>query len=197
MNKQRCEWCVKSDIEREYHDNEWGQPATSDRVLFEFLTLEAAQAGLSWITILKKRDGYRRCFADFDPQAVAAYTEKDAERLLEDASIVRNRKKIEAAISNARIFLEIASKHGSFARWFWNFNDGKPVINHWIEMAQVPATTPLSDTIAKELKRLGFKFLGSTVIYAHMQATGMVNDHVVSCFRHAQIKELCNKGLSF
>lgn len=196
MTKQRCDWCVKSDIERDYHDKEWGVPATDDKTQFEFITLEAAQAGLSWITILKKREGYRKCFAGFDPEAVASFTQDDVERLMLDASIVRNRKKIESAISNARLFLELAAKHGSFSRWYWSFCDGKPVVNSWSDSRLVPATSPLSDTIAKELKRLGFKFLGSTVMYAHMQATGMVNDHLTSCFRHKELAELAKKGIS-
>lgn len=197
MNKNRCLWCVKSDIERQYHDTEWGVPATDDRTQFEFITLEAAQAGLSWLTILKKREGYRKCFSGFDAEAVARFTDADVERLMQDASIVRNRKKIESAISNARLFLDIAAKHGSFARWFWSFCDGRPIMNHWADMKDIPATSPLSDAIAKEMKRLGFKFLGSTVLYAHMQATGMVNDHVTSCFRHQEICEMAQKGPSF
>lgn len=196
MDKTRCSWCIKSDIERDYHDKEWGVPAVDDKTQFEFLTLESAQAGLSWITILKKREGYRKCFADFEPEAVARFGAADVERLLLDAAIVRNRKKIESAISNARIFLEVAEKHGGFSRWFWSFCDGRPVVNSWKDAAQVPPTSPLSDKIAKELKRLGFKFLGSTVIYAHMQATGMVNDHLTSCFRHKELSKLAKKGLN-
>lgn len=197
MHKERCAWCLKSELERNYHDKEWGVPATDDKTQFEFLTLEAAQAGLSWLTILKKREGYRRCFANFDPAAVAAFGPADVERLLQDAGIVRNRKKIESAISNARIFLELAARHGSFARWFWAFCDAKPVVNRWTDLAQVPATSPLSDAVAKEMKRLGFKFLGSTVLYAHMQATGMVNDHVLSCFRHRELAALAERGALF
>lgn len=185
-DKTRCAWATRTDIEKTYHDTEWGMPAYTDAVQFEFLVLESAQAGLSWLTILKKRDGYRRCFANFDPAAVAAFTEKDTARLLGDPGIVRNRKKIESAIGNARIFLDLAAKHGSFANYIWSFMDGKPIVNVWKEMTEVPAVTPLSDAIAKEFKRLGFKFLGSTVIYAHMQATGMVNDHLRSCFRHKE-----------
>lgn len=196
MQKKRCDWCVRSEIERDYHDREWGVPALDDRTQFEFIILESAQAGLSWLTILKKRDGYRRCFAEFNPEAVAAFTDEDVERLLLDASIVRNRKKIESCISNARLFLELAAKHGSFARWFWAFCDGRPVLNHWREPGQVPATSPLSDAISKEFKRLGFKFLGSTVVYAHMQATGMVNDHLVGCFRHQELSVLTHDGIN-
>ena len=183
----RCPWSLRSDIEIVYHDQEWGAPRRDDRGQFEFLILESAQAGLSWTTILRKREGYRKAFAGFDPVKVAAFGPADVERLMADSGIVRNRKKIEAAIGNARLFLELAAKHGSFSNYIWNFVDGRPLVNHWREMGEVPATTPLSDAIAKECKKLGFKFLGSTVLYAHMQATGMVNDHLVSCFRHAEL----------
>jgi len=185
-DKNRCAWAVKSDIERVYHDTEWGVPRMDDAGQFEFLILESAQAGLSWVTILRKREGYRQAFAGFDPVKVAAFTGKDVERLLQNPGIVRNRKKIESAVSNARIFLELAAKHGSFSSYIWRFVDGKPIVNKWKNMADVPATTPVSDAIAREFKRLGLKFLGSTVIYAHMQATGMVNDHLTSCFRHGE-----------
>ncbi len=179
----RCPWCMKSELERRYHDEEWGAPRRDDAGQFEFLTLESAQAGLSWATILKKREGYRKAFAGFDPARVAAFTERDVERLLQDPGIVRNRLKVAAAVHNARLFLEVAARHGSFGNYLWDFVDGRPVRNAWQEPSQVPATTPLSDKAAKEFKRLGFKFLGSTVLYAHMQATGLVNDHLVSCFR--------------
>jgi DNA-3-methyladenine glycosylase I len=185
-DRTRCPWAIKSDIERAYHDTEWGVSRKDDAGQFEFLLLESAQAGLSWVTILRKREGYRRAFAGFNPEAVAAFTEKDVLRLLADASIVRNRKKIESAIANARVFLDLAAKHGSFSKYIWSFVDDRPIVNAWSEIAEIPATTVLSDTIAKEFKRLGFKFLGSTTLYAHMQATGMVNDHLVSCFRHAE-----------
>lgn len=182
----RCAW-ARTPNEITYHDTEWGVPRYDDAAQFEFLLLEAAQAGLSWSTILNKRDGYRRAFAGFDPVRVAAYTVEDVERLMQDSSIVRNRKKIESAVSNARCFLEVAAKHGSFGAFLWGFVDGRPLVNTWNAMEQVPPTTPLSDTVAKELKRLGFKFMGSTIVYAHMQATGLVNDHLVSCFRHAEL----------
>jgi DNA-3-methyladenine glycosylase I len=185
-DKIRCAWSIKSELERAYHDTEWGVPRLDDAGQFEFLVLESAQAGLSWSTILKKREGYRRAFAGFDPVQVAAFTEQDVARLLQDEGIIRNRKKIESAIGNARLFLELAAKHGSFSRYIWRFVDGKPIINHWQEMTEIPATTPLSDTIAKEMKRMGFKFMGSTILYAHMQATGMINDHLTCCFRHAE-----------
>jgi DNA-3-methyladenine glycosylase I len=173
-----------------YHDEEWGVPRYDDLGQFEFLTLESAQAGLSWNTILNKREGYRRCFAEFSPEKVATFTERDVQRLLADASIVRNRKKIESAIHNARLFLDISAKHGGFCKWFWRFTDGKPIQNAWKTMQEVPATTPLSDTIAKEMKTLGFKFMGSTIVYAHMQAAGMVNDHLTTCFRYEQIRSV-------
>ena len=194
MDVIRCPWSDKGDMGTVYHDAEWGVPRYDDAGQFEFLTLEAAQAGLSWNTILRKREGYRRCFAGFDPEKLVRFTQKDVERLMGDASIIRNRKKIESAINNARRFLEVVEKHGSFCRWFWRFTDGKPIHNNWTEAAQVPATAPLSDAIAKELKKLGFSFLGSTVIYAHMQATGMINDHLVSCFRHAEVRGLAGDG---
>jgi DNA-3-methyladenine glycosylase I len=173
-----------------YHDEEWGVPRFDDAGQFEFLTLEAAQAGLSWSTILNKRESYRRCFAGFAPEQVVRFTPADVERLMGDSGIVRNRRKIESAISNARLFLEIVAKHGSFCAWFWDFVDGKPVQNAWKTMAEVPPTSPLSDKIAKAMKKMGFKFMGSTILYAHMQATGMVNDHLTSCFRYEQVRAL-------
>ncbi|MDR2051083.1 MAG: DNA-3-methyladenine glycosylase I [Deltaproteobacteria bacterium] len=194
MEKTRCGWAVGSDLEIRYHDEEWGVPRYDDLGQFEFLTLESAQAGLSWRTILKKREGYRRCFAGFNPERVACFTESDIDRLLADTSIVRNRKKIESAVANARLFLDIASRNGSFCKWFWGFVDGKPVQNAWKSMRDVPPTTPLSDTIAGEMKKLGFKFMGSTIVYAHMQATGMVNDHLTSCFRYEDVRALSQGG---
>ncbi len=194
MDKQRCPWGDKGDMGTVYHDEEWGVPRYGDDLQFEFLTLEAAQAGLSWNTILRKREGYRTCFAGFDPQKVARFTQTDVERLMMDASIVRNRKKIESAINNARRFLEMAEAHGSFCNWFWRFTEGRPIWNAWTEAAQVPATTPLSDRIAKEMKKLGFSFMGSTVVYAHMQGIGMINDHLVSCFRHQEVQALAGDG---
>jgi DNA-3-methyladenine glycosylase I len=190
MEKTRCGWATGPDLMISYHDEEWGVPRYDDLGQFEFLTLESAQAGLSWSTILKKRDGYRRCFAGFDPEQVARFTERDVNRLMADASIVRNRKKIESAIGNARIFLDIAEKNGSFSKWIWSFVDGKPVQNVWKDMRELPPTSSLSDAIAREMKKLGFKFMGSTIVYAHMQATGMVNDHLTSCFRHGQVRAL-------
>lgn len=183
----RCPWAGRTPLETAYHDAEWGVPQKNDRRLFEFLILETAQAGLSWSTILAKREGYRRCFAGFDPEAVAHFTQNDVERLMQDPRIIRNRKKIECAVSNARCFLDLAAAHGSFSTYIWGFVAGTPIRNTWKSPAEVPATTPLSDAASKELKRLGFKFLGSTVLYAYMQATGLVNDHLVSCFRHAEV----------
>ncbi|MDR1776280.1 MAG: DNA-3-methyladenine glycosylase I [Desulfovibrio sp.] len=190
MEKTRCGWAVGFEPAIRYHDEEWGVPRHDDAGQFEFLVLESAQAGLSWNTILKKREGYRRCFAGFDAEQVARFTERDVERLLKDAAIVRNRKKIKSAIGNARVFLDIAAKHGSFSRWLWDFVDGRPVRNAWRNMREVPASTRLSDTVAREMKKLGFTFMGSVIVYAHMQATGMVNDHLLSCFRHEEVAAL-------
>jgi DNA-3-methyladenine glycosylase I len=183
----RCSWCLGvSDAYQAYHDEEWGCPVTDDRGQFEFLVLESAQAGLSWSTVLHKRDGYLRAFAGFDPERVARFNRRSVERLVGDAGIIRNRLKIEAAIGNARAFLELQARYGSFSAWLWDFVDGRPVVNHWREMRQVPATTALSDRISKELKARGFRFVGSTIVYAHLQATGLVNDHLLSCYRHAE-----------
>lgn len=184
----RCHWALATQEGMvEYHDGEWGVPVRDDRVQFEFLVLESAQAGLSWYTILRKRAGYRAAFAEFDPARVARFTEARIERLMGDASIVRNRAKITATIGNAKCFLAVQREFGSFCDYLWGFVDGEPVVNHWREPREVPATTPLSDRIAKDLKQRGFKFLGSTVVYAHLQATGLVNDHLVGCFRHAAL----------
>lgn len=189
MENLRCPWATKTDIEERYHDTEWGRPVRDDRRLFEFLILESAQAGLSWLTILKRREGYRRRFHDFNAEAVAAMTSEDIEEALEDVGIIRNRGKVEAAVNNARLFLELAAKHGSFAKFIWNYVDGEPIVNHWRLAESVPATTPLSDQISKDLKKIGFRFFGSTICYAHMQATGMVNDHLVHCPQHQQCQQ--------
>jgi len=186
MTNERCPWAQKTLIEAEYHDREWGRPQFDDKRLFEFLILESAQAGLSWLTILRRREGYRKRFFDFDAVRVAEMSEHEVEDALTDTGIIRNRGKVQAAVSNARIFLELQASHGSFANYFWGFVDGQPIVNHWESTEQVPATTPLSDTIAKDLKKRGFRFFGSTICYAHMQATGMVNDHLVSCPQHAE-----------
>lgn len=183
----RCAWCGSDPVYVAYHDGEWGVPVHDDRTLFEFLVLEGAQAGLSWITILRKRSGYRRAFADFDPATVAGFDEKRIAALMSNSEIVRNRAKIAATVGNARAFLEIQARYGSFDRFVWAFVDGMPRINRWATQAEVPATSPESDALAKALKQHGFKFVGSTICYAHMQATGMINDHLVSCFRHAEL----------
>lgn len=187
MQPKRCPWSAGID-ERyvSYHDREWGVPAHDDVVHFEFLTLESAQAGLSWATILRKRAGYRRAFSGFDPAKVARFNRRSVARLLDDAGIVRNRLKIECAISNARNFLEIQEEFGSFDAYVWRFVDGRPIVNHWRRQAEVPATSPASDTLSADLRARGFKFVGSTIVYAHMQATGLINDHLVDCFRHEE-----------
>lgn len=191
---QRCQWSTGgNDLYIEYHDREWGVPLHDEQGLFEFLILEGAQAGLSWSTILNKREGYRKAFAGFDPHKVARFTEARIEKLLLDPGIVRNRLKVQAAVINARAFLAVQKAFGSFDAYIWQFVDGKPIQNAWKRKKQVPAITPLSDTISKDLKQRGFKFVGSIIIYAHMQATGMVNDHTVDCFRWKQVQGLANK----
>ncbi len=188
---RRCAWCEGTSLNYiEYHDEEWGVPVRDDRGQFEFLILEGAQAGLSWSTILNKRDGYRKNFADFDPEKVARFTKKRIEKILTDPGIVRNRLKVESTVSNAKAFLAVQEEFGSFSDYIWGFVDGEPVQNRFRKDGDVPATSPVSDTISKELKKRGFRFVGSTIIYAHMQATGMVNDHVTSCFRYKEVKAL-------
>lgn len=186
----RCGWCGTDPLYVAYHDTEWGVPVHDDRMLFEFLILEGAQAGLSWITILKKREAYRRAFAGFDAGKVARFGPRQVERLLADAGIVRNRLKIEAAINNARHFLAVQEEFGSFDEYVWRFVDGRPIVNRRKTLKQVPASTPESDALSRDLKARGFKFVGSTICYAHMQATGMVNDHLTGCFRHAEVARL-------
>lgn len=180
----RCPWCGDDPLYRDYHDHEWGIPLHDEIRLFEMLTLEGAQAGLSWITILRKREGYRRAFAGFDPHLVAAFTDEDTLRLLADPAIVRNRLKVASTITNARAVLEIQARHGSLNNYLWSFVNGIPIRNSWRSMTEIPARTPLSDTMSRELKRVGFRFVGSTICYAFMQATGMVNDHLTDCFRY-------------
>lgn len=178
----RCGWCGTDPLYVKYHDEEWGKPVYDDRTLFEFLILEGAQAGLSWITILKRRAGYKAAFADFDVQKVAAFTEADEERLMNDAGIIRNRLKVKSAINNARLFLEIQKEFGSFSDFIWGFlPDRKPIVNLRKSLSDVPARTEISDAISKDMKKRGFKFFGTTICYAHMQATGMVNDHITGC----------------
>jgi DNA-3-methyladenine glycosylase I len=188
---RRCTWANPTDqLMIDYHDREWGVPVHDDRKHFEFLVLEAAQAGLSWAIVLKKREGYRRAFSEFDPHKVARYTEKKIEALVADPGIVRNRMKIEAAVKNARAFLAVQDEFGSFDAYCWRFVDGRPQVNKRKLSREIPATSPESDAFSKDLKRRGFSFVGSTIIYAHMQAVGMVNDHLVTCFRHKSIARM-------
>ncbi len=179
---QRCGWCKTDPIYQQYHDEEWGCEVTDDTRMFEFLVLESSQAGLSWITILKKREAYRKAFADYDASRVACFTEADVERLMQDAGIIRNRNKIKSTISNAQCYLAVRKEFGSFCNYLRSFlPDGKPVINHWKTLDEIPASTPLSDAISKDMKKRGFKFFGTTICYAHLQAVGYVNDHLVDC----------------
>jgi DNA-3-methyladenine glycosylase I len=181
----RCEWTGAKELEVAYHDTEWGVPLHDEQKLFEFLVLEGMQAGLSWSTILNKRENFRAAFHHFDVARVARYTQRDIERLLQNAGIIRNRLKIAATINNAQRFIEVQNEFGSFDAYIWRFVDGKPIKNGWRSMKEIPAKTPLSDAISKDLLKRGFKFVGSTIVYAHMQATGMVNDHTVDCFRYS------------
>ncbi len=185
--KSRCPW-PKGDLYVQYHDREWGVPLHDDRALFESIVLDGAQAGLSWSTILNKRENYRTAFDNFDPVRVARYGKRKRDSLLANAGIVRNRLKIDSAIDNAQAFLAVQQEFGTFDAYIWSFVGGKPVQNHWKEMSQVPARTPESDAMSKDLKRRGFRFVGSTICYAFMQAAGMVNDHLVGCFRHKQLR---------
>jgi DNA-3-methyladenine glycosylase I len=180
----RCSWCGEDPLYVAYHDEEWGVPVRDDHTLFEFLILEGAQAGLSWITVLRKRQGYRDAFSNFDVEKVARYSDKKLDKLLLNPQIIRNRLKVYGARKNARAFLEIQKAHGSFSAYIWDFVDGQPIQNCWKSMAEVPATSPISEKLSKDMKTRGFTFVGSTIMYAHMQATGMVNDHTVRCFRH-------------
>ena len=186
--KNTCPWPADDPLMTAYHDTEWGVPLRDDRRLFEFLILETMQAGLSWRCVLHKRENFRKAFDRFDPERVARYGASKLKSLLGDPGIIRNRLKCEAAISNARAFLEIKKKHGSFHEYLWGFIDGKPIVNRWRTPKELPATTTESDRMSKEMKRDGFRFVGSTVLYAHMQATGMVNDHLITCFRHKQCR---------
>ena len=183
----RCEWCGEDPLYVAYHDEDWGVPVHDDRTFFEFLILEGAQAGLSWITILKKREGYRKLFADFDPVRVARFRPQRIEKLLQDPGIVRNRLKVESAVSTAKAFLAVQKELGSFDAYIWQFVGGEPKKNAWKSLREIPARTPESDAMSKDLKKRGFRFVGSTICYAFMQATGMVNDHVVDCFRYSEV----------
>lgn len=187
---KRCEWCLGFDQYIEYHDTEWGVPVHDDKKHFEFLILEGAQAGLSWSMILKKREGYRKAFADFDVQKVSRFTEKRCEKLLLDSGIVRNRLKVFAAVNNARRFIEVQSEFGSFDKYIWSFVGGKPIVNKWKSLKEIAPTTKESDALSKDMVKRGFKFVGSTVMYAHMQACGLVNDHLVDCWRYSETSKL-------
>src|SRR5687768_7142426 len=182
---KRCDW-PKNELAIKYHDKEWGVPLHDDQKLFEFIVLEGAQAGLSWDTVLRKRENYRKAFDGFDVAMVARYTDRKVEKLLQDEGIIRNRLKVTAAVNNAKAFIAVQKQFGSFDKYIWSFVDGKPIVNKWKESGQIPATSPVSDAISKDMKKRGFNFVGSTIMYAHMQATGMVNDHLVSCFRYKQ-----------
>jgi len=185
---KRCDWANRSELEQSYHDHEWGVEIHDDRTLFEFLVLEGAQAGLSWSTILRKREGYRRAFDNFDARKISQYSENTVSRLLTNSEIIRNRLKINATITNARAFLQVQKEFGSFDRYIWQFVNGKPTQNSWRKMTDIPSSTPESDAMSKDLKKRGFKFIGATICYAFMQAVGMVNDHVVDCFRYKELK---------
>ena len=184
---KRCEWAGRSELEQAYHDKEWGVAVHDDRRLFEFLILEGAQAGLSWSTVLKKREGYRKAFRNFDARTVSGFSEEDVSMLLADPGIIRNRLKIRAAIDNAKAFLRVQDAFGRFDSYIWRFVDGNPVRNAWNRTTEIPCSTPASDAMSKDLRNRGFKFVGSTICYAYMQAVGMVNDHVVECFRHGYL----------
>ncbi|MCF8232866.1 MAG: DNA-3-methyladenine glycosylase I [Bacteroidales bacterium] len=186
----RCDWVTDDTLYIEYHDNEWGVPEYSDDRLFEFLVLETFQAGLSWLTILKKRENFRRAFDNFDYRKIADYSDAKVEELLTDKSIIRNKRKILATIANAQAFIEVQKEFGSFSHYIWEFVNHQPIQNAWKSQQEVPANTPLSDKISKDLKKRGFRFVGTTVIYAHMQATGMVNDHTVDCFRYEEVRRV-------
>jgi len=177
----RCDWCGDDPLYQKYHDEEWGVPTFDDKTLFEFLILEGAQAGLSWITVLRKRENYRKAFHQFNPEKIARYSENKIQRLKLDAGIIRNDLKIRSAVTNAQCYIELCNEKGSLSNYLWDFVEGKPIKNHWQSMKMIPANTTLSDTISKDLKKRGFKFVGSTIIYAYMQSMGLVNDHLVSC----------------
>lgn len=185
--KHRCTWCKGDSLYEKYHDEEWGIPVYDDNRLFEFLILETFQAGLSWITVLRKRENFRKAFDDFNYKKIASYNQYKIDALLQDSGIIRNKLKINATITNAKAFIEIQKEFGSFAKYIWGFVNGKPIKNNFRLLSDIPANTPLSDTISEDLKKRGFKFVGTTVVYAHMQATGMVNDHTINCFRYNEV----------
>lgn len=188
MSSHRCDWCMKDDLYMRYHDQEWGLPLHDDQLLFEFLILETMQAGLSWHTVLKKRQNFREAYCRFHVETVARFTDRDLQRLMDDAGIIRNQQKIVASIGNARAFIKVQDEFGSFDSYIWRFVDGKPIVNAFRDVRELPASTDVSDMISKDLKQRGFAFVGSTVVYAHMQATGMVNDHLVQCFRYSEVQ---------
>ena len=190
MEKKRCTWCSNDPLYAAYHDDEWGVPLYDDSTLFQFLLLESAQAGLAWITVLRKREGYRQAFDNFDAQKIARYSDKKLEKLLQNPQIIRNRLKVFGARQNAQAFLRIQEDRGSFSSYIWDFVDGKPVQNSWPSSACVPVNSPISDRLSKDMKKRGFTFVGSTILYATMQATGMVNDHTTDCFRHSECRQL-------
>ena len=189
-DKKRCQWCVGDPLYEAYHDHEWGVPIHEDQLLFEFLTLETFQAGLSWITILKKRENFRSAFDSFDYQRIAHYNEDKIQDLLHDARIIRNQKKIRATVNNAQRFMEIQKSHGSFSSYIWDFVGNTPIQNSYTKESELPVTTDIATNLSRDLKKRGFRFVGPTVIYAHMQATGMVNDHTTACFRYEEIKAI-------
>ncbi|MGN6567954.1 MAG: DNA-3-methyladenine glycosylase I [Flavipsychrobacter sp.] len=188
-NISRCAWPGNDELMQQYHDEEWGVPLYDDRKLFEYMILDAFQAGLSWKTILHRREGFRKAFSNFDVKKVAKYDEQKVEELMQDTGIIRNRLKITGTVTNAQLFIGLQKEHGSFSQYIWQFTDGKPIVNKWTGMGQVPAKSSESDAMSAALKKLGFKFVGSTICYAFMQAAGMVNDHVVDCFRHKQVQK--------
>jgi DNA-3-methyladenine glycosylase I len=187
QEQDRCSWCGSDPLYVKYHDEEWGVPVHDDKKLFEFLILEGAQAGLSWLTVLKKRESYREAFDDFDVEKVALYDENKIQELLNNPGIIRNKLKVRSAVQNAKAFIQVQKEFGSFDRYIWQFVGGKPIVNKRVSLSQLPAKTPESDALSKDLLKRGFKFVGSTIMYAHMQATGMVNDHITNCFRYSQI----------
>ena len=189
MNKTRCQWCSSDPLYQQYHDDEWGVPCYDDQTLFEFILLEGAQAGLSWITVLKKRENYRKAYANFNAEKIARFSDKKIEKLLEDPGIIRNRLKVQSAVKNAKAYLAI-QKSQSFSDYLWQFVDHKPITNHYKNLSEVPVSTPASDAMSKALKKAGFSFIGTTISYAFMQAMGMVNDHTTDCFRHKEIIKL-------
>ncbi|MBI5814164.1 MAG: DNA-3-methyladenine glycosylase I [Nitrospinae bacterium] len=191
---KRCPWPGDNRLMIEYHDNEWGVPVHDDRKHFEFLVLEGAQAGLSWLTILKRREGYRRAFADFDPEKVARFTAGKIKKLLDDPGIIRNKLKVAAAVGNAKCFLAVQKEFGSFNAYCWRFTGGRPIVNRWRSLGELPARTKESDAFSADLKKRGFKFVGSTIIYAHMQAAGMVNDHIITCRRHGELAAMAQNS---